>query len=181
MLNLAGRIGDAVSQGMGLTPEIVRATTDMVAAGAREAGRDPADVDVWHTCRTELSDDREASAAKLAASLSSMLHHSMRFGVEGRFVPEELQPRVREFVQRYLLDDHQAVGGANDRLLTEYGLADYALSRWGIAGNAKDWIERIEEIANGGATQLWLTSRGSIAELQRNLRYLGENILPHFA
>lgn len=181
MLNLAGRIGDAVSAGMGLTPEIVSASTEMIAAGAREAGRDPAEVDIWHTCRTELSEDREASVAKLSASLGSMLHHSMRFGVDGRFVPEELQSRVREFVGRYVLDDHQSVGGANDKLLHEYGLADYAFRRWGIAGSAKDWIERIEEISDAGATQLWLASRGTIGDLQRNLRYLGENILPHFA
>jgi 5,10-methylenetetrahydromethanopterin reductase len=181
MLHLAGRIGDAVSMGMGLTPEIIAASTEMVAAGAREAGRDPAEVNLWHTTRTELSEDREASVAKLSASLGSMLHHSMRSGVEGRFVPEELQPRVREFVDRYYLDDHQSVGGANDKLLNSSGLADYAYSRWGIAGNAKDWIERIDEIAAGGATQLWLLNRGRMDELLVKLRYFGEKILPHFA
>jgi 5,10-methylenetetrahydromethanopterin reductase len=181
MLNLAGRLGDAVSAGMGLTPEIIKATNEMVAGGAREAGRDPNEVDIWHTARTELSEDRDASIAKLSASLSSMLHHSMQSGTEGRFIPEELEPVVKDFVGRYALDDHQAVGGANDRLLNEMGLADYAFSRWGIAGSAKDWIERIEELADAGATQLWIASRGTVEELQQNLRYLGEKIMPHFS
>lgn len=181
MMHLAGRAADAVSMGMGLTPEIIRASTELVAAGAREAGRDPGEVDLWHTCRTDLSEDRETSIARLAASLGSMLHHSMRFGVQGRFVPEELQPKVTEFVDRYVLDDHQAIGGTNDKLLNELGVAGYAFSRWGIAGNAKDWIKRIEQLADAGATQLWLSSRGTMADLQGNLRYLGENILPHFS
>jgi 5,10-methylenetetrahydromethanopterin reductase len=181
MLHLAGRIADAVSMGMGLTPDIIQASADLVAAGAREAGRDPGEVDLWHTCRTHLSESREESIAKLAASLGSMLHHSMKFGVEGRHVPQELQPNVTEFVERYVLDDHQSVGGANDKLLNELGLTEYAYSRWGIGGNAKDWIERVEQLADAGATQLWLASRGTIPELQRSLRYLGENILPHFS
>jgi 5,10-methylenetetrahydromethanopterin reductase len=181
MLHLSGRIADAVSQGMGLTPEIISGSAELVTAGAKEAGRDPDEVDLWHTCRTHLSEDREDSIAKLAASLGSMLHHSMRFGVAGRFVPEDLQPKVTDFVDRYVLDDHQSVGGANDKLLNELGLADYAYRRWGIAGNASDWIERIEQLADAGGTQLWLTSRGTTAELQRSLRYLGEKIIPHFS
>jgi 5,10-methylenetetrahydromethanopterin reductase len=180
-LALAGKIADAVSMGMGLTPEIIEASTAFVAAGARDAGRDLADVDIWHTCRTELSEDSAAAKAKLSASLGSMLHHSMRFGIDGRYIPEEYQARVKEFVDRYVLDDHQSVGGANDRLLNELDLADYAFTRWGMAGDASDWIARIEELADAGATQIWLSSRGTVEELQHNLRYFGEKILPRFA
>src|SRR5262252_5897862 len=47
MLELAGRIGDGVIAGTGLLPEIIRDTLARVHAGAREAARNPADVDVW--------------------------------------------------------------------------------------------------------------------------------------
>src|SRR5262249_52870133 len=49
-LRLAGRIADGVVAGLGVTPEVVRGCLDLVAEGAREAGRDPEDVAVWFTC-----------------------------------------------------------------------------------------------------------------------------------
>src|SRR5207302_7134532 len=41
MLHLDGRIGDGVTAGTGLLPEVIKDTIARVHAGAREAGRDP--------------------------------------------------------------------------------------------------------------------------------------------
>ena len=59
MLHLGGRIGDGVVAGTGLLPEVIKDTVGRIHAGAREAGRNPADVDVWFTTRTSLDDDRD--------------------------------------------------------------------------------------------------------------------------
>src|SRR6266851_4154627 len=58
MLHLAGRIGDGVIAGTGLLPEVIADTIARVRAGARVAGRDPAEVDIWFTSRTSLHEDR---------------------------------------------------------------------------------------------------------------------------
>src|SRR5437870_8536467 len=58
MLHLGGRIGDGVTAGTGLLPEVIKDTIARVHAGAREAGRDPSEVDIWFTTRTSLHEDR---------------------------------------------------------------------------------------------------------------------------
>src|SRR6266446_6315315 len=49
MLHLGGRIGDGVSVGTGLLPEVIKDTIARVHAGASEAGRRPSDVEIWFT------------------------------------------------------------------------------------------------------------------------------------
>ena len=45
----------------------------------------------------------------------------------------------------------------------ELGLTDYALRRFALAGNPAAWIARIEEIAQAGATKLWLNAEGAVS------------------
>src|SRR5215468_8702857 len=82
MLHLGGRIGDGVIAGTGLLPEVIQGTIARIHAGAREAGRDPSEVDIWFTTRTSLDEDREKAIQNVKASVSSILNHSMRFGLE---------------------------------------------------------------------------------------------------
>ena len=88
MLHLGGRIGDGVIAGTGLLPEVIQDTIAKVHAGARGAGRDAADVDIWFTARSSLDEDRERAIDNVKASVSSILNHAMRFGLEGKHVPE---------------------------------------------------------------------------------------------
>src|SRR6267143_4416546 len=93
MLHLGGRIGDGVIAGTGLLPEVIKDTIARIHAGAREAGRDPADVDIWFTTRNTLDVDHDTAIDPVKASVSSILNHSMRFGLAGKLVPEALEKR----------------------------------------------------------------------------------------
>lgn len=181
MLHLGGRIGEGVIAGTGLLPEVIRDTIDRVHAGAREAGRDPASVDVWFTTRTALDEDRDTAIERVKASVSSILNHSMRFGLDGKLVPEDLRARVQEYVDGYVLYDHVLQGGQNPKRMEQLGLTDYALRRFALAGAPRDWIARIEEIAAAGATKIWVGLGGGNFDQQRHeLRLLGEEIMPRF-
>ena len=79
MLHLGGRIGDGVIAGTGLLPEVIEDTVARIHAGAREAGRDPRDVDIWFTTRNALDADHDTAIDRVKASVSSILNHSMRF------------------------------------------------------------------------------------------------------
>ncbi|MFV0138208.1 LLM class flavin-dependent oxidoreductase [Streptomyces sp. HMX87] len=177
MLRLAGAIGDAASIGTGLTPEVVTWSLEQLREGARERGQRVA-AEPWFTVRCVLDDDREAARDRLRPSLASILHHSMRQGVEGRLVPARHHAVVREYVRRYTLADHQRAGGGNARLMGELGLADFAMDRWGMAGDASDWTRRIEALTARGVHRVWLASRGGLDELERVLRTFGEEVLP---
>lgn len=182
MLHLGGRIGDGVIAGTGLLPEVIRDTIARIHGGARAAGRDPGAVDIWFTARSSLHEDREKAVENVKASVSSILNHAMRFGLEGKHVPDALKARVQTYVDGYELYDHVLGTGKNPKRMEELGLTDYALKRWALAGNPGDWIERIEEVAAAGATKLWVSiGRGDFDRQFHDMRLFGEQILPHFA
>jgi hypothetical protein len=55
------------------------------------------------------------------------------------------------------------------------------LERFALAGNVNDWIERIGELAELGASRLWLSTEAG--DLDRQIRYMKvftEEIMPHF-
>ncbi len=181
ILHLGGRIGDGVIAGTGLLPEVIHGTIARIHAGAREAGRDPSEVDVWFTTRTSLHGDSAKAIENVKASVSSILNHSMRFGLEGKHLPQDLKSKVQAYVDGYVLYDHVLHGGENPRRMEELGLTKYALERFALAGNARDWIKRIEELGEAGATKLWVSLSGTDLEGQaRSLRTLGEQIMPRF-
>jgi 5,10-methylenetetrahydromethanopterin reductase len=181
MLHLGGRIGDGVIAGTGLLPQVIQDTIAKIHAGAREAGRNPSDVDIWFTTRTSLHEDREKAIEGVKASVSSILNHSMRSGLDGKLVPNDFRAKIREYVDGYVLYDHMLHGGRNPRRMEELGLTDYAIRRFALAGNASDWIARIEELAEAGATKLWVSPSGRDLDSQLHyMRILGEEIMARF-
>ena len=181
MLHLGGRIGDGVIAGTGLLPEVIKDTIARIHAGAREAGRDPADVDIWFTTRNALDRDHDTAIDRVKASVSSILNHAMRFGLEGKLLPEDMKKTVQDYVDGYELYDHVLHAGRNPKRMDELGLTDYALRRWALAGTSADWIARIEQIADAGATKIWVGLGGADLDRQlADLRILGEEIMPRF-
>ena len=181
MLHLGGRIGDGVIAGTGLLPEVIKDTIARIHAGAREAGRDPASVDIWFTTRNALDVNHDTAIDRVKASVSSILNHSMRFGLEGKLLPEDMKKTVQEYVDGYELYDHVLQAGRNPKRMDELGLTDYALRRFALAGTPRDWIARIEQIAEAGATKIWVGLGGSDLDRQlKDLKMLGEEIMPRF-
>jgi len=181
MLHLGGRIGDGVIAGTGLLPEVIQGTIARIQAGAREAGRDSTDVDIWFTTRTSLDEDREKAVQNVKASVSSILNHSMRFGLEDKHVPEDLKSKIQTYVDGYELYDHVLQEGRNPKWMDQLGLTQYALERFALAGNAHDWIARIEQIAQAGARKIWVSLRADSMDRQTHyMRILGEQIMSRF-
>jgi 5,10-methylenetetrahydromethanopterin reductase len=181
MLHLGGRIGDGVVAGTGLLPEVIRDTIARVHAGAREAGRAPEDVEIWFTARSSLHEDRDRAIEGVKASVSSILNHSMRYGLDGKNVPDDLRGKIQAYLDNYVLYDHVLDEGQNPKRMEALGLTQYALDRWALAGNTSDWIARIEQVAAAGATRLWvgLSGRG-YEEQAKYLRILGNDIMKRF-
>ncbi len=145
------------------------------------AGRDPTGVDLWFTTRTALHEDRAKAITHAKASVSSILNHSMRQTLEGKLVPDALRAPLSEYVKSYVLYDHVLSSGENPRRMDQLGLTEYAMRRFALAGDANDWIARIEEIAAAGATRLWLNAEGGPLDRQKHyMRMLGEQIMSRF-
>ncbi len=171
-LHLGGRLFDGVIAGTGL---------ERVAAGARAAGRDPSEVEVWFTTRSSLDADRAKAIERIHASVSSILNHSMRFGLEGKNVPSQFRAKIAEYVEGYELYDHVLQAGRNPKRMAELGSTECGLERFALAGNVNDWIDRIGELAELGASRLWLSTEAG--DLERQIHYMKvftEQIMPHF-
>src|SRR5579863_4108676 len=180
-LHLGGRLFDGVIAGTGLLPEVISDTIERVAAGARTAARDPSEVEVWFTTRSSLDADRDKAIERIHASVSSILNHSMRFGLEGKNVPSQFRAKIAEYVEGYELYDHVLQAGRNPKRMAELGLTEYGLERFALAGNVNDWIARIGELAELGASRLWLSTESG--DLDRQIHYMKvftEQIMPHF-
>src|SRR5262249_40428684 len=143
-------------------------TVERIHAGTRAAGRDPSEVDIWFTTRSSLSEDRETAIENVKASVSSILNHSMRFGLDGKHVPDGLRAKIQTYVDGYVLYDHVLHAGQNPKRMEDLGLTEYAIKRFALAGNPSDWIGRIEELAEAGARKLWVGLRSSDLDSQRH-------------
>jgi hypothetical protein len=89
--------------------------------------------------------------------------------------------KITEYAEGYELYDHALQAGRNPKRMAELGLTQYGLDRFALAGNPKDWIERIGELAELGASRLSLSTESG--DLDRQIHYvkvfIGQ-ILPHF-
>ena len=181
MLHLGGRVCDGVIAGTGVLPEIIADTNARVRDGAKAAGKNPDDLEIWYTTRSSLDEDRDKAIEGIHASVSSILNHSMRFGLDNKNVPTQFREKIQEYVDGYELYDHVLVGGRNPKRMSELGLTEYAMERYALAGNPKDWIERISALAEAGAPNLWITvERGDIERQIHYMKVFGEEILPKF-
>src|SRR5262249_22699516 len=106
MLHLAGQIGDQVLIGTGLTADIVEASLEQLHEGAKQAGRNPADVEVWWAPRLSIAKTREEALKDVRASVASSGNHALRSGFAGKLVPDHLKDNLRRFHQDYDYAQH---------------------------------------------------------------------------
>ena len=181
MLHLAGRIADGVIAGTGLSPDVVADTISRVQAGALAEGRSRDACEIWFTTRSSLDKDRDFAIQDVHGSVSSILNHAMRFGLEGKSVPGQLKAKVQEYVDGYVLYEHVQNKGENPRRMQALGLTEYALDRFALAGDPKDWIRRIEGFADAGIERIWFSPAHNDIERQHHeLTLFRDEIAPHF-
>jgi len=177
-LELAGEIADGVIVNVGLEPALVRDAVAHVHAGARRAGRDPAAVDLWTMVRANVTDDVAAGVDEIRMELASNAHHVFRFTLEGKHVPGALADAIRRVQKGYQPAAHEALGASpNARLLeAEPALRAYLAERFAVVGPAEACAEKLRGVVAAGIDGLLVT--GFVAERQRLIRALGEQVLP---
>jgi len=156
-LELAGRVADGVIVGLGLTPEVIRLSLAAIERGARRAGRALADVDVWWFAKTSLADRREAAIEPIKMALAASANHAFRFTLEGKAAPPELHEKIRALQRAYDAHHHELPGAANASLPDRFGLTEFLVDRFGIAGTPADCVAQISRAMDAGARQFVIT------------------------
>ena len=157
-LELAGRVADGVIVGLGLTPEVIHLSLAAIERGARAAGRALADVDVWWFAKTNLADTREAAVAPIKMALAASANHAFRFTLEGKGVPAELHAPIRGLQRDYDAHHHEIAGAGNAGLTDRWGLTDFLVDRFAIAGTPAECAAQIRRAMAAGAQQFITTS-----------------------
>ena len=156
-LELAGRIADGVIVGLGLTPEVITLSLEAIARGARAAGRSLDDIDVWWFAKTSLADRRDEAIAPIKMALAASANHAFRFTLEGKGVPPDLHERIKALQREYNAHHHELPGAGNASLPDRWGLTEFLVDRFAIAGAPRDCIAQISRAMAAGARQFIIT------------------------
>ncbi len=156
-LRLAGEIGDGVVSGLGITPEVVAGSLELVEQGAREAGRRLAGIAVWFTCFWFVDPVPGVARRQGAWAATSFASHFAREGVEGKFVPREMQEALVQLGSAYDYGTHGQVPEqqkeAYAELARRLGVAEYLQRRFAFAGTPEEVVAQLGSAMRAGASR----------------------------
>jgi len=184
-LRLAGRIGDGVVIGLGISPDVVSASLDLLATGARERGRSAEELEVWFTSFWWVDEEPGKARADGAWSATAFALHFADSGVENKFIPQELKAPLREIGEAYDLQSH---GHPSAEQKAEYveladrlGVRAYLRERFMFAGTPAEVESQLRAAMNGGARNFDGAIDADQPEHERRITNWARLVLPRFA
>ncbi len=159
MLRLAGEVADGVIVGSGLVPEMVRDSRRLIEEGARAAGRDPGEIDLWWMVKVHVHPDGERAREEIRAGIAGSAHHVFNFPLAGKHVPAGMEEPILKLRRRYVFSEHaMAQKETNAALVDELGLRDFLLDRFAVAGTPEECRARLGELEAMGIKNIRLTA-----------------------
>lgn len=162
MLRLAGRMADGLVLSAGLSPGFARHSLSLMAAGAAEAGRDPAQVH--------------------AAGYISFMAAS-----DGRHAVEAVRQKLAFLFRNRFLDDNIAFTGVpvdQEAIIAAMARRDYAeaarlvpdeaVDAFAVAGTVRQCCDKLEGFAAAGLQDLVLLMAGDAADQRIGLAVIRE-------
>ncbi|GAA4965049.1 TIGR03842 family LLM class F420-dependent oxidoreductase [Yinghuangia aomiensis] len=151
-LRAAGRSADGVVLSNSLTREAYERNLAHIAAGAAEAGRDLADLEIWCMANIVPAATEDDGIAVVRSVLAGTANHVFRFTTEGKGLPDTLVPKVEELKRRYDSTHHASPETAahNAALVDELGLTRWLAAHSTVAGPIGHCVERLAEIEEAG-------------------------------
>lgn len=164
-LAMSGAIGDG-SLPMITPPESANYMVKAITGGARDAGRDPAEVDIAGCAWLSLAQDR-SEATQILRQMVSYFGHYLEAPALATIglSPEDFEPLGR------LVEAGRYDEAAN--------LVSDEMTNLAIRGTPDDVIRRIETIADMGITQISLGGPLGPDPIEA-IRLMGERVIPHF-
>lgn len=174
-LRLAGALADVAMIYVGVHPESVAWAVAHVRAGAEEAGRDPAEVEIAALTALALGDDLDAARADCRwapAACANHVAHAIRWNPQhGLPEPMTRLARAREDYDYYA--GHLDSGAEHTGYLTPELVDDFA-----IAGDAERCLAAIRRLGELGVSEVSCAYlNGRLDEIER----VGREIVPALA
>ena len=168
-LRVAGRVADGVILGSGFDLKVLDWARERIAEGAREAGRDPSEIDIMPAGMISVDDDSNRARSLVRSRLANRAHHNFRFTLET--VPPDEVAGVKRFMAGF--DISKPLEERIDPNL----VTDYLVQRFTIAGTPQECVRRVRELAQAGVRRLLLTPPEAI--YHQVLEAWGRRVIPH--
>jgi 5,10-methylenetetrahydromethanopterin reductase len=158
---LAGEMADGVILFTGNQQlDQLQGKIDAVHAGARAAGRDPKEVDIWVISFTSVRPTRAECIADLMAFIAVNAITISRSPERMAATPEKEREKIKEFRRRYDVTEHVVVGGKNTALMEELGLTDYLSPFSTTMGNVQEVTEFLRKLEGMGVSTFFASLPG---------------------
>ena len=148
-LRVAGRVCDGVILGTGFDLDVLEWAEARIAEGAREAGRNPAAVDIMPAGMIYVDDDGDLARKRVRSRMANRAHHNFRFTYET--VPAEELAGVKIFME------HFDIAKPIEQRVDPNLVTDYLIRRFTIAGTPAECAARVKRLEAAGVKRLLLT------------------------
>jgi 5,10-methylenetetrahydromethanopterin reductase len=172
-LELAGEVADGVVVTGCQALDVVDRRLDTLRTAAKDAGRDPAEIDVWVMSYVSIRSTRAEAIDDITSYLAVMGGLWLRKPYARALVPPELEDRVAEMARRYDPSEHVVVGAPQAQLVQELGLTDFLADLTAMAGTAGEVGATIRALEERGVSTL-IASLAGHADPDGTLRRLDE-------
>jgi 5,10-methylenetetrahydromethanopterin reductase len=147
MLDAAGRLGDGAIMYSGVAPWLLDAALACVHAGAKAAGRTPAEIDIAIWAPTSIAADRALARDHVRGRVASALRHA--FPVKWNPEDQAVIDQVRAAYDSY----QHATAASKHRLL----VTDRFVDLMALAGTPDDVREQVQRVTGvGGVNRIIL-------------------------
>ncbi len=167
-LHVAGRTCDGVILGTGFDLNVLEWAQARIAEGAKEAGRNPADIDIMPAGMTVVDEDGDLARRRVRARMANRAHHNFRFTMET--VPEGEAVGVKRFMDAF--DISKPI---EERIDPDY-VTDYLLERFTIAGTPNECVAKVKRLEAAGVKRILLTPPNPIYD--QVMTAWGERVIP---
>jgi len=173
-LRCAGKIGDGVILQFA-DPDLIEWCVGFVREGAREAGRDPSEIEIMAAAPVWVSDDLKVARERVRWFPALVSNHVM--DLISRYKPEDLPPALTSYVRNrgaYNYLHHCEVGSDNAGFVS-----DEIVDRFCLIGPLEAHRKKLEALRQKGVTQFYIYLM--CGDEEKTVEAYGRDVVPHFS
>jgi probable F420-dependent oxidoreductase len=173
VLHMAGRVADGIILQFA-DPALIEWCLGFVREGAKEAGRNPKEIEVMSAAPVWVSHDLKAARERVRWFPALVSNHVM--DLIRQYKPEDLPPALTSYVQdrgKYDYQHHCEVGSDNADFVS-----DEVIDRFCLVGPAKAHQEKLHALEKAGVTQFNIYLM--CGDEEQNLESFQREVLPDF-
>lgn len=174
MLRLAGRLADGVIVQAGLHPAVLRYCIEQIHAGAREASRDPAEIELVLSTVCVHTGDRARDLDTARPLLGWFYAAASQYLTMAGEEVTQRAPDGPVFPDLgHALNWDEAVAACQF-------VSPTAVEKFCLIGSPEEWLPTLESLAEIGIDHFFMRHHLTFTEPEEVMELIGQRVIPHF-